>query len=105
MVEYARALLGGSADDQRGEGPHSDASREEQSSASGCTKDGTGEPATSASEGAQHNDKTAEAGKQRLPEKRVSNSKLKQELGVVLRYSSYREGLRAIHTGELAPFD
>lgn len=39
-----------------------------------------------------------------LPEKRVSNRKIKEVLGVQLRYPTYREGLKAIHEGSLDPF-
>lgn len=38
-------------------------------------------------------------------EKRVSNQKLKAELGVSLDFPSYREGLAAIHAGCMQPFD
>ncbi|KAK9826809.1 hypothetical protein WJX81_002893 [Elliptochloris bilobata] len=39
-----------------------------------------------------------------LEEKRVSNTKLKRELGVRLIFPTYREGLAAIAAGDLAPF-
>lgn len=39
-----------------------------------------------------------------LEEKRVSNNKLKQHLGVQLAYPTYREGLAAIAAGDLRPF-
>lgn len=39
-----------------------------------------------------------------LDEKRVSNYKLKQELGVRLSFPTYREGLTAIAAGDLRPF-
>ncbi|PNH03591.1 Protein yeeZ [Tetrabaena socialis] len=38
-----------------------------------------------------------------LEEKRVSNARIKAELGVVLRYPTYREGVAAIHGGQLWP--
>ena len=41
--------------------------------------------------------------KPKLPEKRVSNAKLKKDLGVVLRFPTYREGLQAIHRGDQSP--
>ena len=37
-------------------------------------------------------------------EKRVSNAKVKDELGVELVFPSFREGLQAIHQGNAAPF-
>lgn len=37
-------------------------------------------------------------------DKRVSNDRMKRELGVALRYPTYREGLRAIAGGDKAPF-
>ena len=40
----------------------------------------------------------------RLAEKRVCNRLLKEELGVVLDFPTYREGLTAIHRRNLAPF-
>jgi hypothetical protein len=38
-------------------------------------------------------------------EKRVSNAKLKNALGVHLAFPSYREGLSAIHAGDIRPYD
>jgi hypothetical protein len=35
--------------------------------------------------------------------KRVSNARLRQELGVALKFPTYREGLRAILAGETHP--
>ena len=37
-------------------------------------------------------------------EKRVMNALIKEELGVSLKFPSYREGLRAIHAGDVRPF-
>ena len=37
-------------------------------------------------------------------EKRVRNERIKSELGVALRYPTYREGLAAIHAGDRTPF-
>jgi hypothetical protein len=31
--------------------------------------------------------------------KRVANGRMKQDLGVTLRYPTYRDGLRALHAG------
>lgn len=39
-----------------------------------------------------------------LEEKRVRNDLIKQELGVRLAFPTYREGLQAIHSGDLRPF-
>ena len=39
-----------------------------------------------------------------LAEKRVSNQLIKQELGVELKFPSYREGLAAIAKRHLTPF-
>lgn len=39
-----------------------------------------------------------------LMEKRVANGRIKSELGVRLRYPTYREGLLAISRGSLDPF-
>ncbi len=39
-----------------------------------------------------------------LAEKRVSNEKIKQELGVQLTFPSYREGLAAIAQKDYTPF-
>ena len=52
-----------------------------------------------------YNTKDAADSRPGLPEKRVSNHKLKGELGVILRYPTYREGLRAVHAGDQRPFD
>jgi hypothetical protein len=41
---------------------------------------------------------------QGLEEKRVRNAKVREQLGVGLRFPSYREGLRAIHEGHIEPF-
>ena len=38
-------------------------------------------------------------------EKRVSNAKIKSELNVELEFASYKEGLQAIKSGDLTPFD
>lgn len=38
-------------------------------------------------------------------EKRVCNAKIKAELALALEFPSYREGLAAIHAGDLRPFD
>ncbi len=38
-------------------------------------------------------------------EKRVSNHKIKTELGLTWDFPSYVEGLSAIHAGEIRPFD
>jgi hypothetical protein len=40
-----------------------------------------------------------------LDEKRVHNKRIKLDLGVTLAFPSYREGLRAIHNGDMRPFD
>lgn len=50
-------------------------------------------------------DREAAAAVARLEEKRVRNTRIKQELGVRLRYPTYREGLAAIAAGDLRPFD
>jgi hypothetical protein len=34
----------------------------------------------------------------------VRNGRIKEELGVQLRFPTYREGLRAIHGGSMQPF-
>lgn len=39
-----------------------------------------------------------------LEEKRVSNAKMKRELLPELRYPSYREGMKAMVEGNIAPF-
>lgn len=39
-----------------------------------------------------------------LDEKRVRNELIKLELGIMLEFPSYREGLRAIYAGEVQPF-
>jgi hypothetical protein len=39
-----------------------------------------------------------------MEEKRVSNAKMKQELGVQLQYPSYREGMQALVEGNTLPF-
>jgi hypothetical protein len=41
---------------------------------------------------------------QGLEEKRVRNTKLKHELGVSFKFPTYREGMAALVTGDLAPF-
>ena len=38
-------------------------------------------------------------------EKRVCNRTLREQLGVTLRFPTYREGLHAIHEGDQTPFD
>lgn len=38
-------------------------------------------------------------------EKRVRNDKLKEALGVHLKFPTFREGLEAIHSGNLLPFE
>ena len=38
-------------------------------------------------------------------EKRVSNHKIKTELGLTWDFPSYAEGLTAIHAGDMRPFD
>lgn len=40
----------------------------------------------------------------KLPEKRVSNARIKQDLGVALRYPTYREGLQAVLREDPDPF-
>lgn len=40
----------------------------------------------------------------RRAEKRVCNAKIKAELSWALEFPSYREGLAAIHAGDLRPF-
>jgi hypothetical protein len=39
-----------------------------------------------------------------LDEKRVRNTRIREELGVALRFPDYRAGLRAQHAGDKAPF-
>jgi hypothetical protein len=39
-----------------------------------------------------------------LDEKRVRNTRIREELGVALRFPDYRAGLRALHAGDKAPF-
>ena len=41
----------------------------------------------------------------KLAEKRVSNHKIKTELGLTWDFPSYVEGLSAIHAGDMRPFD
>lgn len=43
-------------------------------------------------------------GRSALEEKRVSNAKLKSELGLRLAFPTYREGLAGIAAGDLRPF-
>ena len=38
-----------------------------------------------------------------MEEKRVRNGLIRQELGVVLRYPTYREGVAALHGGDCWP--
>lgn len=47
-----------------------------------------------------------ETGAQKLGsgEKRVRNTRMKEELGVVLRHPDYKSGLLAIHGGDQRPF-
>jgi hypothetical protein len=40
-----------------------------------------------------------------LEEKRVRNTKMRQELGVQLVYPTYREGMSAIAAGDVRPFE
>ena len=40
-----------------------------------------------------------------MDEKRVSNQLLRNQLGVTLRFPTYREGLQGIHDGDQTPFD
>lgn len=42
--------------------------------------------------------------RRRSGEKRVRNDKMKEDLGVRLKFPSFREGLAAIHAGKLLPF-
>ena len=37
-------------------------------------------------------------------EKRVHNTRLKRDLGVMLRFPDYRAGLRALHAADKTPF-
>lgn len=46
---------------------------------------------------------TPQDGLSKLGEKRVSNSKIKSELGFCFRYPSYQEGLTAIYTCSVLP--
>jgi hypothetical protein len=39
-----------------------------------------------------------------LDEKRVRNARIKDELGVALRFPDFRAGLRALHAGDRTPF-
>ncbi len=45
------------------------------------------------------------AGQSGMDEKRVSNEMLRKQLGVVLRFPTYRQGLQSIHEGDQTPFD
>lgn len=47
----------------------------------------------------------AEARCRRKGGKRVDNAKMKRDLGIQLMFPSYREGLKAIHEGNLSPFE
>lgn len=51
-----------------------------------------------------HEDLTRNAKGKRAGEKRVTNEKIKAQLGVQLTYPTYREGLAAIHAGDHRPF-
>lgn len=46
----------------------------------------------------------AEKASELLAEKRVANQRIKQELGVQLKFPSYREGLAAIVRRDRTPF-
>ena len=46
----------------------------------------------------------AARGDEALEEKRVCNALIKSELGVVLRFPTYREGMTAVHAREPSPF-
>ena len=99
MVQFARSLLDGTAVDRE------NTSAKEQRSATDSAEDNiVGDIVSPILVGAQLSSRIAEAGLL-LPEKRVSNAKMKGELGVVLRFPTYKEGLRAIHAGDQTPFD
>lgn len=101
MVEYARALLlGGATTDQI---DTADASSNDQGSI-----DINEEQIKSRVSPVPDDSVTINVAgdvKPKLPEKRVSNAKLKKDLGVVLRFPTYREGLQAIHCGDQSPFE
>ncbi len=70
-------------------------------SASDRTRRGIAASADSVGTSGRH----ASSGSNLIEEKRVSNRMLKEQLGVTLRFPTYREGLRAIHEGDQTPFD
>ena len=75
--------------------PHATASRTEESSGSDSEAEShaAGLPAPAA------------PGRAQSGEKRVSNQRIKRELGVRLAFPTYREGLAAILHKDMRPFD
>lgn len=60
---------------------------------------------SSAEIGASHGLKSKEDSGRKVPEKRVSNKRIKEELQVELLYPSFTSGLQAIFEGVHNPFD
>ncbi len=60
---------------------------------------------SSAAIGASHGLKSKEDSGREVPEKRVSNNRIKEELQVELLYPSFTSGLQAIFEGVHNPFD
>lgn len=70
-----------------------------EAAAGGSEAAGSGEGDSSGGSGRRRDGSGAE----RLEEKRVRNGLIRQELGVVLRYPTYREGVAALHGGDCWP--
>ncbi len=103
VMAFAASLLKSSSDAAMSNKPNADrctdADRQE------CTTDGI----CNQSAALQGVDAMCEKGRpssvRKPAEKRVSNHKIKAELGLTWDFPSYVEGLSAIHAGDMRPFD
>ena len=104
MIEFARALLlAGSATLEHESSSSPESTDSEQSTPPRNEERSHSQVSSALDDGV--NMSSTGGRKPKMPEKRVSNLKLKECLGVVLRFPTYREGLRAIHSGDQSPFD
>lgn len=105
---FALQLLGGAAAAAAGAGATA-APPAVPAGASGSAEQGSSQPRGSgtdsdSSEAQQLQQPRLRRSSEPLEEKRVANGKLKQQLGVVLAAPTFRQGLAALHAGDISPF-
>lgn len=116
VMDFARQLLAqGNSNSSQGPeaAPVAGTSAPQRLQSSAGASSSSSSNSGSGSEGAQNSSAGGAAGSSSsssrgavaLEEKRVRNGRIKEQLGVRLRHPTYREGIQALCSGDLAPFN